>query len=1192
MPFFNGTIAREPTNIFGEILSVKSFGAVGDGVTDDTVAIQTAITQAKAFGGKSIKVPTGTYLINGVLNFGSGAHKLLLHGEGHSSIIKKGAGDIVAGSALINGTGATDVEFRDLCIDGSATSITRLTYGAGSSGTNFNNDPMNDKLTKNSLMWWKQDCQRITFRGVKFKNCQAYVGIFDSRLGNLEGITIEDCDIEDSLCHLFGDSGADMNYGSWTGGFLFQNDCSSNSFVLTKVKIHKNRFKKINGNCIWMHSYGFTAQNKDFIITNNNFDYIGRDSVLVGNLDGATVSGNVTNHTGYVVLTPGASPTRAALPNHYAVSYDSSGYATNIVMSNNVTVNFNGGGFDLDGLRNSQVINNILASSEPLARGIQTGDTSVNGGGVQVSIIGNSIFGCNNGSIILNQARNCVCKNNTIQHPALAVDPPILLYSLNKLTDKTIVSNNTIIYPQPVQWGVVESDASTGTGFDSTIVNYVYDNRCFGNKGEFLSHPASSSSTAIGLSTSDSSAVTKQQSSIERVGNDATSKIAITDTKNTTTNEYFSFGLKGGELVVSGMLGILAKDAASPIYDDAIADTYDSNTTLVRANKTDKKLEVSFEKVSGSRVWVDVGSGSGATFAIDRAIPFINGTTLSESNKLTWQDTAGGNFLNIVRKSAGQTNNLLEFRHEGGATLMSVVDKDGIYFGPTTATNAFLGASRTDYTLIGKNAVRFAQTSGDQAEAGVLEYRPVGLDSNTLQITGVGTTTSDRVVLVRDYLGVTGVTGQASINVRAGYINSAQGLASIATSYNTVNIPNGGVLGKAMLAISYSKMGLTSVLPGAGGGSDPLVVGDSLTTGTFCFNDVNNRPEYYDGASWQPFGAGGSAPGSDGQIVRNLSGSFGANADLSFDSTNKRLEVYGLDSFTDQLRLYANNGATVRYIGMQTNAAGVFQIRMVSPGYTGNLISLTDISCVIGRTTTINGTSSGSTALGVTNGYVDCDTGFYTGYTGYESVKVPSGGVRAKSIRAERYMQMGVFAGTLGAPDLTAGDGFSQGLFYYNSALGQPVYYNGSSFVSFGGGGGAVTSVSGSGNITVSPTTGACVVSITATPTFTSVSAGTLTSSGACNVASLSVSGSSLLTGSVSALGGISTTSVSASSVTATGAITANNYYISDGGFFTGQDYLTRHTATGFDVYTYPGLAFLGSFTDLIFKGGILVSVN
>lgn len=46
------------------VLNVKKTGAVGDGVTDDTKAIQKAIDSLSALGGGTVKVPAGIYAIN------------------------------------------------------------------------------------------------------------------------------------------------------------------------------------------------------------------------------------------------------------------------------------------------------------------------------------------------------------------------------------------------------------------------------------------------------------------------------------------------------------------------------------------------------------------------------------------------------------------------------------------------------------------------------------------------------------------------------------------------------------------------------------------------------------------------------------------------------------------------------------------------------------------------------------------------------------------------------------------------------------------------------------------------------------------------------------------------------------------------------------------------------------------------
>lgn len=62
-----------------DTISVKTFGVVGDGVTDDTTAMQTAFTNA---AGRKLMVPYGTYYLPGNLTV---TDDLILSGEGNGS---------------------------------------------------------------------------------------------------------------------------------------------------------------------------------------------------------------------------------------------------------------------------------------------------------------------------------------------------------------------------------------------------------------------------------------------------------------------------------------------------------------------------------------------------------------------------------------------------------------------------------------------------------------------------------------------------------------------------------------------------------------------------------------------------------------------------------------------------------------------------------------------------------------------------------------------------------------------------------------------------------------------------------------------------------------------------------------------------------------------------------------------------
>lgn len=87
-----GSTVRNLGEKLRESVSVKDFGAVGDGVTDDTAAIQAAVTYAYAQLGHCVYFPTGTYLMSSTITMGNtaGTYGTYCHfkGEGATSVIK------------------------------------------------------------------------------------------------------------------------------------------------------------------------------------------------------------------------------------------------------------------------------------------------------------------------------------------------------------------------------------------------------------------------------------------------------------------------------------------------------------------------------------------------------------------------------------------------------------------------------------------------------------------------------------------------------------------------------------------------------------------------------------------------------------------------------------------------------------------------------------------------------------------------------------------------------------------------------------------------------------------------------------------------------------------------------------------------------------------------------------------------
>lgn len=106
-----------------DLLNVKWFGAVGDGVTDDTTAIRAAIAAG------SVYFPPGTYL-TGRLNI---PDNRTLQGAGWQSILKfkDNQNEPFIINATLTGSGTSNIHIMDLKIDGN--------YYGGNTSTNSNN---------------------------------------------------------------------------------------------------------------------------------------------------------------------------------------------------------------------------------------------------------------------------------------------------------------------------------------------------------------------------------------------------------------------------------------------------------------------------------------------------------------------------------------------------------------------------------------------------------------------------------------------------------------------------------------------------------------------------------------------------------------------------------------------------------------------------------------------------------------------------------------------------------------------------------------------------------------------------------------------------------------------------------------------------------------------------------------------
>ena len=288
-----GAVTRTAQAKMRDVVSVKDFGAVGDGVADDTAAIQAAVTAAAA-----VYVPAGTYVVN-VVTLDANTE---IYGDGAASIIKQSAsfvggsqGSLYANSGSA-GSQVNNIIIRDLRVEG--TNISAPTFSEFKHLVSLNG-------VRNALV---ENVQFIGFQGdglyigsginggderhntnVIVRNC-----FFDGiNKENRNGVSAIDCN---GLL-------VDGNYftrctkSTMPGAIDIEPDAQI-FHIVRDIKIVNNKFFDIGGNLgaisFYLPGIAYTNFPRGFLVQGNHIDTCAANGVVFS----YNVVGGVTESTG------------------------------------------------------------------------------------------------------------------------------------------------------------------------------------------------------------------------------------------------------------------------------------------------------------------------------------------------------------------------------------------------------------------------------------------------------------------------------------------------------------------------------------------------------------------------------------------------------------------------------------------------------------------------------------------------------------------------------------------------------------------------------------------------------------------------------------------------------------------------------------------------------------------------------
>lgn len=403
------TTARTLAARFAEVANVKDYGALGDGSTNDSTAINAAL----ASGAKSVFVPDGTYIIGSQLLMY--LSDVTLYATG--SVTFKIVDNIAVGITMMRIRGSR-CTIRGIIFEGN-----NAAPAVSTDNTAINIDTNSGTITD------------LRFRDCVFQNFNSY-GVFAFNAGTLTGLSFAGCKFR---------------------GFTNTDAIPPAAIQIVQpttsiVRILDCQFEDLTGTGIGIRSVNNTADTYDVSIVGCTFNHDSFDYTSIGvevlRAYGFTVSGCVFRNArmglsfnGRLIQVSGNT-----FYNHTSYSIEASS-SENLSITGNVIELFTYGVILYDGADNVVISSNTFTeaqatalSASNLGWAVQTSQTGISEDYNNIMVIGNMMYDCS--GVRITRSDNVQISSNILE--TVSTDNQCIIWLDSSLCKSSNVSNNII----------------------------------------------------------------------------------------------------------------------------------------------------------------------------------------------------------------------------------------------------------------------------------------------------------------------------------------------------------------------------------------------------------------------------------------------------------------------------------------------------------------------------------------------------------------------------------------------------------------------------------------------------------------------------------------------------------------------------------------------------------------------------